>query len=141
MPITFHESLRKGDTTEAFRIWSHHAEALLFRIAKTQQHQLEPSNIRRGDVKFHDARKFPKVIDGQATTLKDRQLWKAMCRAIECQKAAPGYRRDLTWTKLFSIIPILPMEYQHEFRILAAQPVSFDLAKRVETLLKNIYFT
>ena len=64
-----------------------------------------------------------------------------MCRAIECQKAAPGYRRDKTWKKLFDIILHLPHQYQHEFKCLAAQPVSLELAKRVETLLQNIYKT
>ena len=95
--------------------------------------------IHRGEVKFHDARKFPKVIGGQSTTLRDRQVWKALCRAVECQKAAPGYRRNKTWQKLFSVIPQLPEQYHAEFQSIAAQPVSLELAQRTETLLQNIY--
>ena len=141
IPVTFSTFLRSGNTTDAFKVWSRHAETLLFQVANSQHHQTKPSNIHRGEVKFHDTRKFPRVIDGQATILKDRQLWKAMCRAIECQKAAPGYRRDKTWKKLFDIILHLPHQYQHKFKCLAAQPVSLELAKRVETLLQNIYKT
>ena len=141
IPVTFSTFLRSGNTTDAFKVWSRHAETLLFQVANSQHHQTKPSNIHRGEVKFHDTQKFPRVIDGQATILKDRQLWKAMCRAIECQKAAPGYRRDKTWKKLFDIILHLPHQYQHEFKCLAAQPVSLELAKRVETLLQNIYKT
>ena len=83
--------------------------------------------------------KYPRIIGEQATTLKDRQLWKAICRAVECQKTQTGYRRDKTWQKLFKIIPILPTEYHSEFQRISGQPVSVDLAKRVETLLRNIY--
>ena len=38
-----------------------------------------------------------------------------------------------------SIIPILPSEYQTEFRSLADQLVSFDLAKRAEKILQHVY--
>ena len=139
LPSSFRTQLRSSNTTEALQIWSQHAEKLLFQIANYQKHEVQPTNIHRGQIKFHDIRNFPKVIDGQATTLKDRQIWKAECRAVECQKAQAGYRRDKTWQKMSSIIPILPNEYQTEFRSLVEQPVSFDHAKRAETILQHVY--
>jgi hypothetical protein len=139
MPAEFHTFLNSGDTTKAFQVWSQHAEKIPFQVANLQHHNVKPSNIHRGEVKFHDTRKYPRIIGEQATTLKDRQLWKAMCRAVECQKTQTGYRRDKTWQKLFKIIPILPTEYHSEFQRISGQPVSVDLAKRVETLLRNIY--
>ena len=130
MTPIFHKHLRNGHTTEAFQTWSKYAEDILFKVATIQGHQVSSSNIRRGQIKFHDIRKFPKVIDGQATTLQDRQTWKAICRAVECQKAPPGHRRDKTWQKLFSNIAHFPEAYQIELQSIAAQPVSLELAQR-----------
>ena len=61
----------------------------------------------------------------QASTLIDRRLYKAICRAKEVAQAQPGYRRDRTWSLLNEVTQHLPRPYQqlvHEALLAPASP-------------------
>ena len=139
LPDTFYSSLSTGDTTKAFQIWSTHAEKLLIKVAQNQAHQIRSSTIKRGDIKFSDTRMYPKIIQGQASTLSDRKMWKNICRSIECQKAPPGVRRDRTWKAIQEILPYLSPHYQPQLLPILNSPVDNDKAKEVEQILKSAY--
>ena len=136
LPATFFESISNKDSNKAFQIWSNHAESILFEIAHKQGHPHKVSNIRRGQVKFHDVRHHPQVLGDQASTMQDRKIWKAICRAIECQKASPGVRRDRTWKAISEVIPHLPNQFAGTLSDLLGKNVSLHTASEVEQILQ-----
>ena len=80
------------------------AEVTLLSIAARQGHAVDPSTTKRGEIKYPQVRAHPAVCGEQATKLRDRKLYKAMCRAQEVVQAAPGYRRNRTWTLLREVL-------------------------------------
>ena len=71
--------------------------------------------------------------------MQDRKIWKAICRAIECQKASQGVRRDRTWQAISEVIPHLPNSFPHNLPDLLDKPVSIENAQEVEQLLQRAY--
>ena len=138
IPQKFHSTLNSGQTTEAFKICSAHAENLLCEVARRQGHSCQPHKQQRGVAKFSDTRTHPKIINGQASTLQDRKIWKALCRAKEVQLAAPGHCRDNTWEKLPEVLSHIPQENRLQAENLLSQQPSQDDLSQLIALLQQI---
>ena len=65
-----------------------------WKITELPDAQTGQAAAKRGQVLFHDQRKFPKTVQDHASTLTTRKLWKAHCQLAEIIKATPGTRRD-----------------------------------------------
>lgn len=107
----FKKALNTHDVDAAFKCWLQEFERVLFIIAgKLPDAQTGQAAAKRGQVLFHDQRKFPKTVQDHASTLKTRKLWKAHCQLAEIIKATPGTRRDRTIVNVAKVEPWLPQD-------------------------------
>ena len=145
IPKTFRAALARLDLDAAMRIWNRLAEDTLMDLATSQGHVVQSKVTMRGDIKYQEDRANPPVFADQASTLIDRRLYKAICRAKEVAQAQPGYRRDRTWSLLNEVTQHLPHPYQqlvHEALLAPASPhaaaaVSKHLRRAAEKLASD----
>ena len=137
MPVAFTQALQTGDLTAAFKVWTRIAEDTLFEVAAKQGHHIDRSTTRRGEVKYQEVRAFPKVFHSQASTMADRKVLKAINRAQEVLRAAPGHRRDRTWELLPEVLSYVPESHQQSLQSVLCQRFSPDSAQRALQVLKS----
>ena len=127
IPDEFSKSIQAGDFTEAFKLWSKAAEEVL-----PSTTVLVPSVAK---LSFKISVSAPPVLNGQASTLQDRHLWKALCRAREVIKAAPGFRRTTTWEKIPAVLPYLQEPYREQAEATLRKVESPDNAEALVVIL------
>ena len=109
---------------------------MLRKAALQQGHTPNNSSCaKRGKIKFQDQRLHPAVLNGQASTLQDRHLWKALCRAWEVVKAAPGFRRTTTWKKIPAVLPYLQERYREQAKAILRKVASPENAEALVVFL------
>lgn len=112
----FQCAINSQDVDAAFKYWSQEFERILFIIAgKLPASQTDSVAAKRGQIVFHDQRKFPKTVQGHASTLKARKLWKAHCQLVEILIATSGTRRDRTIANVAKVAQWLPQHQSNDF--------------------------
>ena len=113
----FQCAINSQDVDAAYKYWSQEFERILFIIAgKLPASQTDSVAAKRGQIVFHDQRKFPKTVQGHAsTTRKARKLWKAHCQLVEILIATSGTRRDRTIANVAKIAQWLPQHQSNDF--------------------------
>ena len=94
--------------------------------------------VKRGNVVFHEQRHFPRSVQESASTMLTRRIWKALCRAREVAKAAPGFRRDKAWEATSKLLKHLLRPDADELRPLLGQPASLEAANTVVDVLNKL---
>ena len=134
----FWQALAQNDLDKAYQLWCEETERILISVANKQGHHVLPGAVKRGNVVFHEQRRFPRTVQESASTLLTRSIWKALCRAREVAKATPGFRRDKTWEATSKLLKHIPRSDADELRPLLGQPASIEAANAVVDALNKL---
>ena len=92
----YQHAIDNQEVDRAFALWSREAERILHAEAIRQGWSMGKQRSHRGQVQFHEQRRYPKTIHMQASTLCGRRLWKLFNQATEMHKMQTGTRFDRT---------------------------------------------
>ena len=132
----FGDSLAQGNITQCFRIWSRWAETHLKELWQRVSNDTSFC-YGRGCVRIDSHAVWPRACKDSAASLRDRRIWKQICRLVEVEKRPWGHLAAKTWGKVRDSISCLPPELMEEANVVLAETCSAMRASVVKRLFEQ----